>query len=112
LVVCRGLGYVVRADDPDDWMVIREVLPIIYVDEAPQESLVILADYVAITAYSATGHAWTSKRLSYDGLKVESLREGVISGRGWSAPLDRWVPFEVDLKTGTHVGGAAPLSDQ
>ena len=31
-----------------------------------------------------------------------------LLGNGWDAPSDKEVPFEVDVKTGKHTGGARP----
>ena len=53
----------------------------------------------------ATGVAWATKRISWDGFRHLRLDDEVLEGEAWSPP-DHWSPFRVNLGDGTVVGGS------
>jgi hypothetical protein len=73
-----------------------------------QQGLLLFAGFTSITALGSSGIAWTTGRLTWEGLTISSIDGDKLLGHGWDAPADKEVPFEVDLKTGKHTGGARP----
>ncbi len=57
---------------------------------------------------SLCGLAWTSERLSWEGISITEISGQKLCGLGWDALTDKQVSFEVDLRTGRHTGGARP----
>jgi hypothetical protein len=65
----------------------------------------VFGDHTTLTAYGRTGLEWRTKQLSWDGLKILEVTADAIKGEGWDAPEDRFVEFNVDVRTGSHQGG-------
>ncbi len=107
--VARGAGYIVDTYNPSDYCAVAAE-PVFHVSSSREAGLLILADYLRITAYDVRGLAWQTARVSWDGIEVNHITKDCLYGTGWSAPLDRQVEFVVDLKTGEHKGGASSAS--
>lgn len=105
--LCGGYAFMVNAADPTRWEQVPQ-RPALDVRIAPADGLLLFAGFSSITAYGAQGHAWTTGQLSWEGLHIDQVGAGVLTGRGWDPVADKEVPFEVDLRTGKHTGGAAP----
>ena len=105
--VVGGYAYVVKAGDPAQWIRIEQ-RPVVDLRVLSQYGLLIFAGFTTITAIGAQGIAWTTERLSWEGLTITEIKGDKLLGRGWDAVGDKEVPFEVDLKTGKHTGGAKP----
>lgn len=43
---------------------------------------------------------WGNVRVSFDGIKEVIISDSKITGKGWSAPNDRYLPFELDISNG------------
>jgi len=69
-------------------------------------SLVLLAGWTDIIAYSMAGIAWTSERISWDGLRNLEVVTGSVTGEAYSPIDDEWHRFELDTTTGRHTGGS------
>jgi hypothetical protein len=106
-VVVGGYAYLVRADDPAQWLRVEQ-RPVVDMRVLSQQGLLLFAGFTSITAVGSSGIQWTTERLSWEGLTITEVNEDKLLGRGWDAPADKEVPFEVDLKTGKHAGGARP----
>lgn len=106
-VVAGGYAYVVRASDPAQWMRIEQN-PVVDLLVVARQGLVLLVGFTSITALGPAGIAWTTERLSWEGVRVVEARDGKLRGFGWDAVRDQEVAFEVDLETGKHSGGARP----
>jgi hypothetical protein len=106
-VVVGGYAYVVKASNPDEWLRIEQ-RPVVDLRVLSQQGLLLFAGFTSITALGSSGIAWTTERLSWEGLTITEISEDKLLGHGWDAPSDKEVPFEVDLKTGKHTGGARP----
>jgi hypothetical protein len=105
--VVGGYAYVVKADDPAQWIRIEQ-RPVVDLRVLSQHGLLIFAGFTTITAVNNAGLAWTTERLSWEGLSITEIKGDKLLGHGWDAVADKEVPFEVDLKTGKHTGGAKP----
>lgn len=73
-----------------------------------QQGLLLFAGFTSITAVGSAGILWTTDRLTWEGLTISEIKGDNLHGHGWDALADKEVPFEVDLKTGSHTGGARP----
>jgi hypothetical protein len=105
--VVGGYAYVVKADDPAQWFRVEQ-RPVVDLRVLSQYGLLLFAGFTTITAVGSAGIAWTTERLSWEGLTIIDIKGDKLLGRGWDALGDKEVPFEVDLKTGKHMGGARP----
>ena len=102
-----GYAYLVKASAPAEWQRIEQ-RPVVDLRVLPQQQLVLFAGFTSITAFSNSGLAWTTQRLTWEGLAITEIDGDKLLGHGWDALADKEVPFEVDLKTGRHTGGARP----
>jgi hypothetical protein len=72
---------------------------------------VFARNHVSLMRWDAAGKQWDTGRISWDGFANLRADGGRILGEAWSAPGNRWLPFEVDLETGEASGGAEELTD-
>jgi hypothetical protein len=105
--VVGGYAYVAKADDPAQWFRVEQ-RPVVDLRVLSQHGLLLFAGFTTITAVGSAGIAWTTERLSWEGLTIIDIKGDKLLGRGWDALGDKEVPFEVDLKSGKHTGGARP----
>lgn len=107
IVVSRGDAYVVSLSDPANWeeLSFGPILGSLY-DSAT--NVLFFYDYTRICAIGAEGVMWKTASVSWDGLQNLSFSEGKLTGEGWDSPDGRFVPFEIDVSTGSVEGGAAP----
>lgn len=108
--VIGGYAYVVKANNPEQWLRVEQ-RPVVDLRVVSQHGLLLFAGFTTITAVDQSGIAWTTERLSWEGLTITDIKGGRLLGHGWDALVDKEVPFEVDLKTGKHTGGARPISN-
>ena len=106
-VVVGGYAYVVKAGNPAQWLRVEQS-PVVDLRVLSQQGLLLFAGFTSITALGSSGIAWTTERLTWEGLTITELIGDKLLGHGWDAMTDKEVPFEVDLKTGKHTGGARP----
>jgi len=106
-VVVGGYAYAVKASSPAQWLQVDQK-PVVDLRVVSQHSLLLFVGFTSITAVGSSGIAWTTERLTWEGLTIKEINGDTLYGRGWDAMADKEVPFEVDLKTGKHTGGATP----
>jgi len=102
--IAGGYAYIVEAEKPERWLQVP-YRPVITVHAAPTHSLLIFSGFHTLWALGKNGHAWETKRLSYEGLRVTEIQRQNLHGFGWDLHTDAEVPFVVDLSTGEHTGG-------
>src|SRR5262245_20910024 len=105
--VVRGYAYVVNAIDPTQWFRVEQ-RPVIELRALFGEELLLFSGFTTISAVGRSGLKWTTERLSWEGLSRIEVAGQQLRGLGWDAVADKEVPFEVDLRTGKHTGGARP----
>lgn len=103
LVACNGAGYIVHAEDPNDWAEVactpvRGVLPV------PAYDLVLVWDFTTLAAYDRDGLRWQTDRLVWDWLSILDISEGYVLAQGFNAPMDRDDQFRVEISSGRAVG--------
>lgn len=106
-VVAGGYAYVVKSSNPAEWRRIEQ-RPVIELRAVTDQQLILFSGFTSITALGPAGIAWTTERLSWEGIRISQIQSGKLQGFGWDALADKEVPFEVNLKTGGHTGGASP----
>jgi len=106
-MVVGGYAYVVKASSPAEWLQVDQK-PVVDLRVVSQHSLLLFLGFTSITAFGGSGIAWTTERLTWEGLTITAIDGGKLLGHGWDAMTDKEVPFEVDLRTGKHMGGASP----
>jgi hypothetical protein len=106
-VVIGGYAYVVKANDPAQWFRVEQ-RPVVDLRPLPVQDILLFTGFTTMTAVGRSGIAWTTERLSWEGISITEIVGDKLRGLGWDAPADKEVPFEVDLQTGKHSGGARP----
>jgi len=106
-VVVSGYAYVVKAGNPEQWLRVGQS-PVVNLRVLSPQGLMLFVGFTSITALGGSGIAWTTERLTWEGLTITAIDGDKLLGRGWDALADKEVPFEVDLKSGKHAGGAKP----
>jgi hypothetical protein len=106
-LVVSGYAYVVKAGNPAQWLRVQQS-PVVDLRVLSQQGLLLFAGFTSITALGSSGIAWTTERLTWEGLTITEISGDTLLGSGWDALADKEVQFEVELKTGKHTGGARP----
>jgi len=106
-VVVGGYAYVVDTGNPQRWLQIEQ-RPVVQVKPLPDLKLLLFAGFTSISGLGESGRLWTTERLSWEGISIGAVKDGVLHGQGWDLMTDKEVPFEVDLITGESKGGAQP----
>ena len=106
-VIVGGYAYVVKATDPTQWFQVEQ-RPVVEIRALPDLELLLFAGFTTITALGRDGCAWTTERLSWEGIAITEIKGEKLHGLGWDARTDKEVPFEVDLRSGDSSGGARP----
>ena len=106
-IVVGGYAYMVKAGAPTEWLRIEQ-RPVVDLRVLTVLGLLLFAGFTSITAVDKSGIAWTTERLTWEGLTITEIDGSTLRGKGWDAVADKEAPFEVDLKTGKHTGGARP----
>jgi hypothetical protein len=104
LALAGGYAYLIDTLAPETCLHLP-LRPVTQVLSSPESGLILLAGFHHVLALDATGIRWQSARLSWEGVTLTEVRDGRLHGLGWNLPVDREVPFTVDLETGKHEGG-------
>jgi hypothetical protein len=106
-IIVGGYAYVAKANDPANWFRVEQ-RPVVDFRQLPDQDILLFTGFTTMTAVSRSGVAWTTGRLSWEGISITGFSNDRVRGLGWDAPTDKEVAFEVDLRTGEHAGGARP----
>ena len=85
-LVLPAIDAAIEVRDPDGWMFSRQGL--------------------AIVRFGPEGILWHTKRLSWDGFDQLSLVDDKLTGLAWDPMVNKWFPFEVDIRSGRSSGGS------
>ncbi|HKO11806.1 MAG TPA: hypothetical protein VJV22_07555 [Acidobacteriaceae bacterium] len=103
-----GYAYFVDTRDPERFTFLK-FRPVLDVRPAPEQNLLLFCGSYAIVAWGAQGLAWTTGRLSWEGLRITEICDGELRGFGWDLMTDQEIPFAVNLATGQLLrGGIEP----
>lgn len=106
-ILARGRAYIASPNNPNSYIDVKS-FPAITAIPVLSRGLMLFHDYTEIVAYDEQGLAWETSRISWDGIEIDEISDNTVLGRGWDAPSEEWVQFNVDLTTGSHQGGSAP----
>jgi len=103
--VSGGYAYLIDTAHPERFTHLRyrPVLGLWSWTPHEAEGLLLFAGHHSILAWGRDGEAWESERLSWEGVTVEGIEDGLLQGRGWDLITDRETPFTLDLKTGRRI---------
>lgn len=65
----------------------------------------MLATYTDLFAYGASGIAWRTPRLAWDGLRIDRVTDTEVHGTYYDIQTEAPRAFTVDLRTGSASGG-------
>ena len=99
-VVARGVGYIVRVDEPTEWTTV-EAHPIFDALALPDHGLIVFATFVELIAYGAAGPVWQTKRLALDELYLTGA-----DGTNIYARANRFDGHDVDVTVDVRTGKA------
>jgi hypothetical protein len=105
--VAGGYAYLINTHAPES-CVHLQLRPVVAVRPIPSHGLLLFVGFHGIQAWAASGIAWATPRLSWEGLTLGDLDGDTLHGIAWDLPTDKEVPFAIDLRTGKHTGGSAP----
>ncbi len=103
LAVAGGYGYLMPTLKPEETQLLP-MRPVVGVYLAEEPAALVLAGFHDVYVLSAE-NAWQSPRLSWEGVTVTGIEEGVLHGTGWHVRSDRDLPFALDLRTRKLTGG-------
>ncbi|MDE1177673.1 MAG: hypothetical protein PW789_13890 [Edaphobacter sp.] len=102
--VAGGYAYIIDTAAPGHSTHIDQK-PVVAVHSAPSNNLILFVGFHTVTAWGAQGHAWTTAKLSWEGIRITGIEASTLHGTGWNMLTDKEVPFTVDLGNGQHQGG-------
>ncbi len=103
--VAGGYAYIVDTAQPERSTHIP-LKPVVEVRSIPSHNLILFAGFHTLFAWGTNGEAWQTARLSWEGVRITGIEGDTLHGTGWNMLTDKDVPFTVDLRAGTHEGGA------
>ncbi len=104
LAVAGGYAYRIDTHQPEKTELLEQ-RPATAVFPVPQHGVILLAGFHDVLALGADGVSWRSARLSWEGVTLTGVEDGLLRGQGWDMFTDEEVPFTLDLRTGAHQGG-------
>jgi len=98
--VASGIGYLVPVDEPDSYTVVS-LKPIIEIQVAEQEGLLICVSLTNIALIDAARVRWTTHRLAHDGFAEVRLTQSAVIARYYDPAQSGYVTAVVDLRDGS-----------
>lgn len=105
--VAGGYAYVIDTARPERSIHVS-LKPVAEVKVLVPHRLLLFVGFHSMVAWGANGLAWTTQRLSWEGVRVTEVVDDALHGFGWDLMTDRETAFTVDLRTGQHQGGPFP----
>ena len=100
--VSGGYAYILSTTDPARFTMIP-YRPVLEIHALTDPCLLLFISHHSIFAWSATGQAWQSEKLSDEGLTIVAREAETLHARGWNMITDKETPFTLDLKTGHRI---------
>ena len=105
LAVAGGYAYRVETAAPQQ-STLLPLRPVVACLPVQHAASLVLVGFHAVLVLQGDGAAWASPRLSWEGVTVTGVTDGVVHGTGWHMRSDRELPFQLDLRTQALTGGA------
>jgi hypothetical protein len=103
-LLAGGYAYVVDTAEPRGCTHLG-LRPVVEVRVLEEQGMLLFVGFHSLLAWGATGQAWETRRLSWEGVRIEGVAGDSLAGFGWDLRTDKEVGFVVDLKTGECSGG-------
>ena len=103
-VVAGGYAYLADVREPEEVTLLR-MKPVVQVVPVVEANLLLFVGFQSVLAWGLGGKVWETGRLSWEGVRVTGVEDGMLRGLGWDLMKDAEVEFRVDLQTGEHMGG-------
>jgi hypothetical protein len=100
--VSGGYAYVIDTTAPEQFTMIV-YRPVLEVRALTAQGLLLFVGHHSMLAWSATGQAWQSEKLSDEGVTITTVDDGKLHGLGWNMFADKETPFGLDLRTGLRI---------
>jgi hypothetical protein len=103
LVIAQGQPFLVSANRPTcvDHL---KCYPVTQVLIVPAQGIIALADFTGLACIGKNGLMWANNDLASDDVQILGSENGVVRVRGFVAPRNADVEFDVDSRTGRIVG--------
>ena len=110
VIISGGDGYIIDPEVPGR----AERVAVGIMELMHTRDLLLLVSLTKIQAIAAEGLRWSTRRIAWDemrNLRIDEDRQ-LLSGEAWKNGImsisqpDRWLPFEVDLRSGAVTGGS------
>jgi hypothetical protein len=101
--VAGGYAYIVNTRAPEQFSQLA-FRPVLHIEPLLTHNLLLFAGSYALLAWGPGGLAWTTPRLSSEGLRITAIEGDELRGFGWDLMADREIPFTIDLRTGKAAG--------
>jgi hypothetical protein len=103
-VISKGAGYIVSSNNPEVWQEV-EAIPVMDVRAINYQKIIVFADYTELVAYDEAGIKWITERLAFDSFIITEVTDFTLKGDFWDIRYEANSTFEVDLVTGSQLGG-------
>lgn len=104
LAVAGGYAYRIPTRDPERTQLLP-LRPAVAVHTVANPPALVLVGFHALYVLTAQD-AWVSPRLSWEGIAVTEIKDGILHGTGWHMRTDRELSFSLDLRSRELTGGA------
>lgn len=106
VVIARGEGF--RIDPARRELVELLSCSIEALVDVPSMHLLLFQSPCEIECHGPDGRRWVSNRISWDGMRGLTVRGETLFGEAYDPTGGKveWVPFELNLRDGTHIGGS------
>jgi len=108
IVVAGGADYLINPNNKSVEGHTSEYIS--FSHETREPNVVVFGDYIRFWAEGKDGRKWTTPRLSWDGINVKSVLDGVLTAMCYSVIDEAWHEIMVDMASG-HVTGFSFDSD-
>jgi hypothetical protein len=98
--VAGGYAYLIDTSAPERFTMIP-YRPVLQIRPIVAEGLLFFVGHRSILAWGHDGQLWESEKLSDEGLTIDGVDGGLLSGKGWDMKTNRDKPFAIDLRNGT-----------
>lgn len=104
LAVAGGYGYLIPTLDPGRTQLLP-LRPVVAVHASADPPALVLLGFHAVLVLTSQD-TWQSPRLSWEGITVSGIHDGVLHGTGWHMRTDRELLFALNLRSRELTGGA------
>lgn len=102
--VAGGYAYMIDTAKPERCTHL-DMKPVVEVKSLIAQDVLLFVGFHSIAAWGRDGMGWESARLSWEGVRIDSIEGDTLHGFGWNLLTDREDAFSLDLLTGEHHGG-------